>query len=500
MIKKRLKIIENHVSRGKKMSRKIFYVLVFFYILSINSEDKGMCPYWPTHKLKRGDREYNPEAQAEGITLTTDAKTPEQQEGIISFHKTSDSAALTAQPTKFKILFSGYIKPEAYIDSRQVRGWRNDQVLLFPERKLYDRCHHDLNAHPQLSSVAIETRLRAEIFGPKVWDSLCMGAIEADFWGTHQLDIQGFRLRHAFVTFDWGDKLLLFGQYWAPMFIPICAPDTISFDAGIPFDPYKRTPQLRFAKIFDPFEITFCASSEVNFVNDGPIGGSSTYLRNAVVPNMNVRLTATLGKTKDHYLGVDLDYRRIVPRLVTAQCLKTHESLNSFRFEAFASLNWPAFSIRSKVGFEQNATDYDSISGYAVHSINPVTDERTYTNFNAATTWVDFIKYYKTFEPGLFIGYIKSLGTNNSIIPCVKYNDTCGQEVCEKLIYSYGREDLDYVFRVTPRVRFYWKPVVLGAELEYTRAGWGTVNTRGKVDNVESVGNTRFLVALFYFF
>ena len=39
-----------------------------------------------------------------------------------------------------------------------------------------------------------------------------------------------------------------------------------------------------------------------------------------------------------------------------------------------------------------------------------------------------------------------------------------------------------------------------GAEFEYTRAAYGTINTKGDVVNTDPVGNFRVLLTLFYYF
>ena len=65
-----------------------------------------------------------------------------------------------------------------------------------------------------------------------------------------------------------------FGQYWHPIYTPECAPDTLSCNGGMPIDPFKRAPQIRFAKRIDPIEIAFTAAAEVNFNDDGPEGPS----------------------------------------------------------------------------------------------------------------------------------------------------------------------------------------------------------------------------------
>ena len=138
---------------------------------------------------------------------------------------------------------------------------------------------------------------------------------------------------------------------------------------------------------------------------------------------------------------------------------------------------------------------FEIIGGFAVHTVNPITDERTYVplrTFCAATEliWKDV---YGMFEPAIFIGYAHNLGASTTIIPNFGPDDESG-------IFSLG-PNISTVFRVSPRIRCYFnKSFIIGAELEYTRAAYGTITDRGTVTNTMPVGNTRFLFATYYYF
>ena len=57
------------------------------------------------------------------------------------------------------------IKHESFADSRQVVGARDDQSLLYPEKKNYDSFCQDINANGQFEMVAIQTRLHIDADG-----------------------------------------------------------------------------------------------------------------------------------------------------------------------------------------------------------------------------------------------------------------------------------------------------------------------------------------------
>ena len=58
---------------------------------------------------------------------------------------------------------------------------------------------NDLNANPSFHILNIQTRLRGDITGPDAFGAKTSGAIEAEFFGTSESDLNGFRLRHAYV-------------------------------------------------------------------------------------------------------------------------------------------------------------------------------------------------------------------------------------------------------------------------------------------------------------
>ncbi|MCK7533463.1 MAG: hypothetical protein MZV63_21735 [Marinilabiliales bacterium] len=86
---------------------------------------------------------------------------------------------------------------------------------------------NDLNANPSFHILNIQTRIRGDISGPDAFGAKTSGAIEAEFFGTSESDLNGFRLRHAYVQMEWPKVTLLTGQYWHPMFITESFPGNV---------------------------------------------------------------------------------------------------------------------------------------------------------------------------------------------------------------------------------------------------------------------------------
>jgi hypothetical protein len=235
------------------------------------------------------------------------------------------------------------------------------------------------------------------------------------------------------------------------------------------------------------------ALSQQSFLSTGPIGISSEYIRNSLMPNFHCQLRGYKGA---FFCGIAGDVLRLVPRLVSDKNVKVNEHIVSFRGEAFASWTYPSWSLRTKVLYAQNGNDLLLISGFGVHTVDPKTDFRTYTNTACAAAWVDasYFFYNDTMELGLFAGGTKNLGSVRSL-----FIDPATQE---PIIYTLVdiAKDLSYVARISPRYAFVKDPVRFGLEIEYTRAAFGKARKNGQIAHTRPVNNVRVLAALYYVF
>ncbi len=391
------------------------------------------------------------------------------------------------------IRVSGYIKWESYGDSRQVFGFRDDQVLYYPEKKDLDVNCQDINANGQFQMAALQSRLHIDADGPNISQATTLGVIEADFFGNAGI-ANIVRLRLAYLQLLWEKVSICAGQYWHPLYVPGVDVRTVSFNAGSPLETFSRNPQLRITyKPTTHTNFIFAASTEFDFPSRGPIGGSTTYMRDAMVPMLDAQIKTNW---REHIFGAGLDYKRIVPRLQTNTGIKAHESLNSFSVIAYSAFNWERVSTYNKFMFVQNAVDQNMIGGYAVHCVDATNDHREYTNLNGIAWWNDTeFNYHDKFVPGWFIGIIKNIGAHETILQNVTDDDG---NITDQRIFGLGT-DIDYVFRVSPRLTWKAKNFKFGAEFEYTRAAYGTINSKGDVINTDPVGNFRVLLALFYY-
>ncbi|HOI29613.1 MAG TPA: hypothetical protein PLZ15_07590 [Melioribacteraceae bacterium] len=382
----------------------------------------------------------------------------------------------------FGISFSGYVKSDFIYDTRQTVSLREGHFFLYPQIENLDINGKDINAKSSFNILSIQTRLNGLITGPDAFGAKTSGQIEAEFFGTVEGDINGFRLRHAFVKFDWDKTSLLIGQTWHPMFVAEMFPGVVSFNTGSPFQPFSRNPQIRFTYSVENLKFILAALSQRDFQSNGPNGFSSSYLRNSVIPNLHAQVQYSI---KSNLFGAGIDYKRITPRLSTTKNVATDNSISSLSAIGYMKLSIAPVILKTEVVYGNNLADHLMLGGYAIKSINAITGEEEYTPASVFSFWGE-ISTGKEIEFALFGGYSKYLGAEDNIVGSF-----------------FGRgNNIDNLLRISPRIQLNSGKARLAAELEYTSAGYGTPDNlnKGKVENVKSVSNLRLLFAVFYFF
>lgn len=394
-----------------------------------------------------------------------------------------------------KIKPYGYIKYEYYVDTRQILSYGETQELIAPAPIRLDKCGRDINAHPEFNMFACESSFGINITGPKCKCFKTLGVIESDFRGLRETDIGVFHLKYAWGKIESPNSSLLYGRYVHPLTLLECTPQTISFNTGEPFEPYSRVAQLRLSYKFNCLETTLTfASEQIETASNGPLGFQVKYMRDSKLPNINLQFKYYFNKKS--FIGIDGDYKRLVPRLVTNKNFKVNEYIDSFIFQSFLVIYVLPVSIRAKIVYAQNGTDLLLMSGYAVRTIDPVTDYRTYTNITAVSGWLDtsYIFGFNNIELGLFLGAGKNLGAGDKV-----FINRCDNKA---IVYTLFKEFkfLDYQFRVSPRFVIARDPVRMGLELEYSQAAYGCYDKYLRVHDACPVANLRLLFALYYVF
>lgn len=375
---------------------------------------------------------------------------------------------------------SGYVKTDVLFDSRQIDQLREGHFSIIPKKEVLDKNNEDVNAKSNFNILSIQTRLAGTITGPDVLGAKSMAYFETEFFGSTDATINTLRLRHAFLKFMWEHFELLAGQYWHPLFVVDCYPGTIGFNTGAPFQPFIRSPQIRFTTKINPIKLILTASSQRDFSSPGPNGNSSIYLRNSVIPNLNAQLQVSF--LKNSLIGGGVDFKRLAPRIVTKSGMKTDETVDGMSFIGFAKLAFSDFLFKAEAVYGENLAEMIMLGGYAVKDTSQ--EKWEYTTNQNLSLWAE-VSYGKDIEVGLFGGYSKNLGTKDNYT------------------VFYGRaEDIDDLIRISPRIQFTFGKVKIAAEIEAMFANFGKVdrNDKGKISDTKGVTNIRGQLAFMYIF
>lgn len=407
---------------------------------------------------------------------------------------------------KFGIKFSGFVKTDAFYDTRQTVSIREGHFLLYPDNVLPDANGTDINAKPSFNILSIQSRLKASITGPDAFDAKTSGVLEADFFGNENAsfsDVNGFRLRHAFVKLNWQSTELLVGQYWHPMFIAESFPGTVSFNTGAPFQPFSRNPQIRFSHSFGGLKLIGVVFSQRDFTSSGPeysnIAGkyvsstiaSSKFIRNAGIPNLHFQMQYK-SDSSNFFAGAGVDYKTITPEIFTVSNsgmnrYESTQTLGSLSGIGFLNLKFKPVTIKLEGVYAQNGNDMSMIGGYAVKEIlDTTTGRKEFTNLNTISLWADLQTTGSTVQFGLFGGFTNNVGSNDTL---------------KGATYARG-SNIDYVYRISPRVILIAGKVNFALEVEHTFAMYGTANgdRKGGVTNFKALTNTRGMLAVIYNF
>ncbi len=379
---------------------------------------------------------------------------------------------------EYEIQFGGYINWSALFDSRQTISLREGHFLLFPSNIMKDINGKDINEKSNFNMLSIQTRLSTKIDGPEVLGAKPTGFIEAEFFGSNESDVNGLRLRHAYLNLNWGSTSLLIGQTWHPMFITDAFSQTISFNTGVPFQPFSRNPQIRFTQKIGTISISATASTQRDFTSLGPLGGTSVYLRNSGLPSFNLNIQS---KNENLLLGAGVDYKIIVPQIQTSKNISTNESISSTSGLAYFKYFDKEVTVIAQGVYGQNLSDLMMLGGYAVKNTDPVTGIQEFENIKVYSLWTD-LTYGNSIQPGVFFGFTKNLGADVQI---------------DGAIYSRAKE-IDELLRISPRILIVTGKLRFGLEIEYTKALYGTPDNKAKVFNTIGVSNTRILFGMFY--
>ena len=227
------------------------------------------------------------------------------------------SSVLIAQESA-KIKIYGFVRNDFYYNSRQNTEAIDGLFHLFP-KPIEMSAGIDKNAVPQAEMLSIATRLGLDINGSDILGAKSSAKIEADFAGFNS-NFYVIRIRHAYTKLNWAKSELLVGQTWHPLFGSVM-PTGPSLNAGAPFQPFNRSPQVRYKYNFcSAFSMMAAGSYQMQYTSQGPNtslatnGANPSYLKNAMLPDLFLGAEC---KTKHWTSGLGIDVKTIKPAIET---------------------------------------------------------------------------------------------------------------------------------------------------------------------------------------
>ena len=198
---------------------------------------------------------------------------------------------------------------------------------MYPKDEVFDSNGRDLNATANGSFYTLYTRLGLDVKGPKLGRAMTSAKVEADFRGSGT-SYSTIRLRHAYLNLDWGRSALLLGQTWHPLFGDV-SPQILNLSVGAPFQPFSRAPQIRYRYTHKGFQLTGAAIWQSQYLSQGIVGKSQTYIKNSCVPEFYLGLDY---KANGWIAGAGIELLSLKPRTeskVEDQVYKVNERITT---------------------------------------------------------------------------------------------------------------------------------------------------------------------------
>ena len=399
----------------------------------------------------------------------------------------------------------GHVRTDLYYNSRDNVQSVDGLFYSYPKDEVLDHNGNDINGADNSNMYTVYSRMGFDFAGPMIGKAKTSAKIEFDFRGNGNDNLSALRLRHAYFNFDWGKNKVLVGQTSHPFFGEV-SPQILNLNTGSPFQPFGRAPQIRYRHNSGALQLQAAAVWQSQFKSHGPTADDGTGKGNArnQYPHKNSNIPElALGidyKANGWIVGVGIDMLSIVPRtkatvpdLLSSSTenatttYKVDERLTTVSYEAHVKYQKDKLFFAAKSTLGSNFTHTSMLGGYAVKSQDITTGERKYTPFRNSSNWINIV-YGKKWKPGIFIGYIKNLGTADDM-----------EMGSNKAIYGTGT-NIDQLFSGTFELTYnvpHWK---IGAEYNYTSAWYGTTQKNGKVTDTHAVGNNRLVLSATYSF
>ena len=310
----------------------------------------------------------------------------------------------------------GYVRGEFAFDSRQVIAAREGNYIdLATPINRETTNGKDLNGLANFNGWGVESRLGVKIAGPEFFGMKSEALIESHFFGSSNANINSLALRHAYVKLSSDKVEWLVGQFWHPMFVTNVSPRTYNFNAGSPFQPFNRSPQIRFSTKGEVFRFTAAAITERDFTST--VLSTATTKSNAAksgLPAFHAQFQ--FGRDDKFVGGFGVNYKTTKAAWKNVlTTLDERKNVGAFNFLAYAKAQFTEnFAWQIYGNYGENSSELLELGGVAV-TYNTTNNKYKLQNSRNLALWTEFYgNFSPSFEWGIFGGFSQDFGYNKS--------------------------------------------------------------------------------------
>ena len=428
----------------------------------------------------------------------------------------------------------GFIRNYFTYDSRESISGTGDLFYYLPLDIKLNEAGEDINDMSSFRFLALTSRLGVDVSGYQVGNAMFGAKIEGDFYAglsnssnsnaalyfpsnTKTAGTATARLRQAYVTVTWkglGEEgkssvALKAGQAWHPMAAD--HPHVFSLEAGAPFGPFSRTPQVTMdANVGEHLVLSASALWQMQYQSSGPIGSSTMYMKYGKTPEV---YAAIAYKTKGFLLRAGIDVLSITPRLFCTKEVsaptkldpdatkfindhKVSERKTSVLGYIYTQYTNKKFALKAKTTYGQGGEHMNLMSGYAKVGVKE-DGSWEYASLRNSSSWLS-LSYGKKWQGVLFLGYVKNLGLAKATENPLAKGDVyfCGN----------GSSNINQLYRINPQLIYNIGKMNIGLEYQWTAVQYGDydngcLNAHGlATKNLHWVGNNRINMMVKYNF
>jgi hypothetical protein len=274
---------------------------------------------------------------------------------------------------------------------------------------------------------------------------------------------------------------LKIGQAWHPMAADM--PHVFSLEAGAPFGPFSRTPQVTMdAALGEHWILSAAAIWQQQYQSAGPDGASAAYMKYACTPEVYAAVTL---KGKEVLFRGGVDVVSIKPRNIgkNADGLTVHvkDRKTSVLGYLYGQYNHKLLSIKAKTTFGEGGEHMNLMSGYAVVDKTDPTDWK-YASMLNSSSWLSLC-YGKKWQGVLYLGYVKNFGLAEDIGRKLINSTNADGEAPEVYFCGNGFSNINQMYRINPQLLYNLGKFTLGLEYQWTAVQYGSYQSVSRLNN-----------------